>query len=100
MADAPQPQIIGILGFLDAATAADVVHRLRRVDPERAVVIEFAAGTKCDLVALSLVAEEIARLPVPVSVRGLSGHDFRILRYLGVSLPSEPPRPPEWEGDA
>lgn len=99
MADLAQPQIIVISGFLDAAAAAAVVQELRRADhPERSVVIEFGARAKCDLVALSSMAEAISRLAVRVTVRGLSGHDVRILRYLGVSLPGEPEESRDWNG--
>ena len=95
MADRAQPLIIRIDGFLDVSTAADVVRRLVETGRERAVLIEFGARAKCDLIALSFVAEAISRRGTPVSVHGLSGHDLRILRYLGVSFPVEPEEPTE-----
>jgi hypothetical protein len=63
---------------------------LNRLAGDRAVVIELAPRVECDLVALSFIAQAIERRGVPVSMRGLSGHDMRILRYLGLSFPSPP----------
>ncbi len=89
MPDGTEPLIIRI-DRLDVATAAVVVERLRFAGREREVVIEFAPSVNCDMVPLSFIAAAIARRGVPVSLRGLSGHGVRILRYLGVSLAGDP----------
>ena len=94
MPESTEPLIIRIDGRLDVPTARAVVERLRFASQEREVVVEFAPSVECDMVALSYVAVAIARRGIPVSVRGLSGHDLRILRYLGVSLPGEPEKSP------
>ncbi len=86
----PEPLIIRIDGVLDIPAASDAIRRLRCAGSEREVIIEFGAGARCDVVALSLVAEAIASRASPVFVRGLSGHDVRILEYLGVSLTRDP----------
>ena len=90
-----EPLIIRIDRRLDVPTAAGVVERFRSAARERELVLEFAPTVECDMVALSFIAEAIARRGIPVSVRGLSGHDFRILRYLGMPLPGGPEEPLE-----
>jgi hypothetical protein len=81
------PLIIRIEGVLDLGAASHAIRQLRSAGGEREVILEFGAGAQCDLVALSLLADEITHQGSPVSVRGLSGHDVRILEYLGVPLP-------------
>jgi hypothetical protein len=87
---ATEPLIFRVDGVLDLLAASDAVRLLRWAGREREVILEFGPGVQCDLVALSLVADAIARRAAPVSVRGLSAHDLRILEYLGVSLRRNP----------
>lgn len=90
MPDGFEPLTIRIDRYLDVATAREVAERVRFLARERKVVIEFGPPVECDLVALSLLAEAIDQSGSPVFVRGLSGHDMRILEYLGVSFPNSP----------
>lgn len=90
MTDGSSALTIRIDGVLDICTAARVVERLRLAREGIEVVIDLAPSVQCDLVALSYIAEAIGRRATPVSVRGLSGHDTRILQYLGVELPVSP----------
>jgi hypothetical protein len=85
-----EPLTIRIDRRLDVATAREVAERVRVAARERDVVIEFSLRVQCELVALSFLADVIEQRGSPVFVRGLSGHDVRILEYLGVSLPSSP----------
>lgn len=81
------PIKIRIDGRLDICLAGAVVERLREEEGGREVLIELGPGVQCDLVALSYIAEAIERRSAPVTVHGLSGHDLKILQYLGVELP-------------
>lgn len=83
------PLVVRVDGLLDLEHAQDVVRRLRSAPSGAEIVIEFAPSAQCGLVPLSLVAEAIASHESQVSVRGLSQHDVRILRYLGVHFPSK-----------
>lgn len=85
-----EPLIIRIDRRLDAAAARDVAERVRSAAHDRSVVIEFGPRVQCELVALSLLADVMEQRGPPVLVRGLSGHDMRILEYLGVSFPDSP----------
>ena len=96
MTDRDGPITIRIVGRLDIAAASNVVERLRQAPDDQEVTVELGPGVQCDLVALSYIAEAIERRFSPVSVHGFSGHDMRILQYLGVELPVSPERePPE-----
>jgi hypothetical protein len=94
MTDGSSSLTIRIEGRVDICTAATVVERLRLAREDLEVVIDLAPSVQCDLVALSYIAEAIERRAAPVSVRGLSGHDMRILQYLGVELPDSPKKGP------
>ena len=86
MTDGSSSLTIRIEGRLDIFTAASVVERLRLAPEDVEVVIDLAPSVQCDPVALSYIAEAIERRAAPVAVRGVSGHDMRILLYLGVDL--------------
>jgi len=83
------PLILRVDGLLDLEHAHEVVRRLQSAPTGAEVVIEFSPWFQCGLVPLSLVAEAITSRGSPVEVRGLSQHDVRILRYLGVAFPSK-----------
>lgn len=85
-----EPLIVRIDGRLDAATGRDVVEQVRSAARDRSVVIEFGPRVQCELVALSVLADVMEQRGFPVLIRGLSGHDKRILEYLGVSFPDSP----------
>lgn len=87
--DQAEPLILRVDGLLDLEHARKIVRRLQSALVGVEVVIEFSPRVQCALVPLSLIAEAIARRGSPVAVRGLSQHDIRILRYLGVTLPSK-----------
>jgi hypothetical protein len=87
--DQTEPLILRVDGLLDLEHAREIVRRLQSAPDDVEVVIEFSPRIQCAVVPLSLVAEAIAHRGSPVAVRGLSHHDIRILRYLGVTLPSK-----------
>ena len=87
MTEETGPLTIRIDGRLDICTALNVVERLRQARESREVVIDIAPSAQCDAVALSYIAEALERFSASVRVRGLSGHDARILEYLGVEFP-------------
>jgi hypothetical protein len=93
MADGDGPFTIRVEGHLDICAAGKVVERLRLAPDDREVTIDLAPRAQCDLVALSYIAEAIERRSGRTFVRGLSGHDTRILEYLGVELPAGPKSP-------
>jgi hypothetical protein len=89
MSDGSGPVTIRVDGRLDIWAAGRIVERLRNAPADSEVLIDVGPGAQCEVVALSYIAEAMERrLTAPVRVRGLSGHDARILAYLGVELPS------------
>jgi hypothetical protein len=75
--------VIRIAGTFDAAAALRLSAWLREVPARDPVVVEF--GRDCLDLGLAAVAGELARREVLV-VRGLSHHQQKLLRYLGVEL--------------
>jgi hypothetical protein len=88
-----EPLTIRIDGALDIGVARGIVERLSQTPQDREVVIELGPGTRCNPVALARIAKATEGRLVPIPVRGLSGHDERILQYLGVDLPLGVKRP-------
>jgi hypothetical protein len=90
MADGDGQFTIRVEGHLDSCAAGNVVERLRQAPDDCEVTIDLGPRVRCDLVALSSIAEAIERRSGRTFLRGLSGHDLRILEYLGVELPAAP----------
>jgi hypothetical protein len=84
-----QQFVIRVEALRELAQARDIVRRIRLAPPSTEVVLEFDPYAPYQLVPLSIVAEAIESLGTRVTVTGLSRQDTRILRYLGVSLPSK-----------
>lgn len=80
--------VIRIDGAFDATAAGRLAGWLREVPQQEALVIELA-GRDCQDLGLAQIAAELARRPRLV-VRGLSRHQEKLLRYLGVDLAGEP----------
>jgi hypothetical protein len=75
--------VIRIDGTFDAKAAARLAGWLREVPAHEPVVVEF--GRDCLDLGLAAVAGELAARESLV-VRGLSHHQQKLLRYLGVEL--------------
>jgi hypothetical protein len=78
--------LIRVDGLPDVASAAEVVSQLGEAGLAAEVRIEFGPKADCHLVPLALVGDAIARRGAPVRIDGLSQHQLRVLRYLGVTL--------------
>jgi hypothetical protein len=76
--------VIHIGAAFDAAAATRLAGWLREVPPHEPLVIEFA-GRECHDFGLAQVASDLAKRERLV-VRGLSRHQEKLLRYLGVEL--------------
>jgi hypothetical protein len=79
-------RVLRCLGALDEKATRGILRELRR-EPEREVVIDVGLARGFDEVgvaALARIAEGIAGRRVVL--RGLSTHQWRILRYLGTRL--------------
>lgn len=80
--------VIRIDGAFDATAAGRLAGWLREVPQHEALVIEF--GRECQDFGLAQIAAELATRPHLV-VRGLSRHQEKLLRYLGVELAAGEP---------
>jgi hypothetical protein len=80
--------VLHVAEMLDLGHAHAIIRQILSAPADASIVIEFGSLAQCRLTALSLLAEAIGRRGGPVSVRGLARHDIRILRYLGISLPT------------
>lgn len=77
--------VIQIGGTFDAKAAARLSRWLLEVSPDDALVLDFTQVRTCEDFGLAAVADDLgarARLVV----RGLTRHQERMLRYLGVQL--------------
>ena len=86
MANEPEQILIRVDGLPDAASAAEVVSQIEGAGSSTEVCIVFGPRADCHLVPLALVGDAIARRGAPVRIDGLSQHQLRVLRYLGVTL--------------
>ncbi len=80
--------VIRIDGPFDAKAASRLAGWLREVPPQEPLVIEFGARD-CQDFGLAQVAGDLATRERLV-VRGLSRHQEKLLRYLGVELERAP----------
>jgi anti-anti-sigma regulatory factor len=79
-------RVLRLLGTFDAAAASELMERLR-CEPERDVVIDVALVRGFDEVGVAALARLVqGDRQHRIALRGLSGHQLRILRYLGAGL--------------
>ena len=66
--------------------ARELERRLRLLAPIQRLIVDFAAAAEVDDAAIGVLVQVIGRgLAGHVELRGLSLHQRRMLRYLGVS---------------
>ncbi len=89
--------VVGIEGTFDPAAAAVLRLELARSHPTSTVVLDFSHARAVHDLGLAMVARALAAEGVATRFRGLSQHQARMLRYLG--LPGVPPPAAPGEGD-
>ncbi len=97
--------IVSITDAFDPIAASSFRARLSRLPPDACVVLDLSHAWEVADLALAVLADALATPPHPrVLVRGLTQHQERMLRYLGVEdLAGGAPEgedPPERGGDA
>ncbi len=97
--------IVSITDAFDPIAACSFRARLSRLPPDARVVLDLSHAWEVADLALAVLADALATPPHPrVLVRGLTQHQERMLRYLGVEdvAAGEPEGedPPERVGDA
>ena len=90
--------VIHIDGNFDASAASRLSGWIVEVPSGQPLVLDFTQVKTCEPFGLAAVARDLAARN-PVVVRGLTRHDERMLRYLGVKL-GEPPLDAADDGDA
>jgi hypothetical protein len=74
-------RIEGDFGQDDSRRLAEAA---RALGPVARLVVDFAGVHECRDASLALLASTLASLPGDVAVSGLTRHQARVLRYLGV----------------
>jgi hypothetical protein len=98
-------EVFSITGAFDPIAASRLRARLAEVPPDTCVVLDFSRAREVADLALAVLAAALATTRHPrVLLRGLTQHQERMLRYLGVDhvvlgAPSRDDRP-EWVGEA
>jgi hypothetical protein len=77
--------VIRVEGTFDTPAAARLAAWLRELPPADPVVVDFGGARDCRDFALAAIAEELT-LRERVTVRGISRHQEKLLRYFGVEL--------------
>jgi anti-anti-sigma regulatory factor len=86
---APNGEIqIRIRGAFDAKAAARLAGRLVEIPLDGVLVLDFTQVRVCEDFGLASLAEDLSAR-VRLIVRGLTRHQERMLRYLGVRLGTE-----------
>lgn len=80
--------VIHLDGNLDAGAAGRLAGWLVEVPTHQPLVLDFARVRICEESGLATVARHLAARE-RVAVRGLTRHQERVLRYLGMTLPEE-----------
>jgi hypothetical protein len=83
--------VIRIAGTFDAQAASRLSTWLGEVPPDGRLVLDFTAVRDCYDFGLAAVAGELAARE-GLTVRGLTRHQERMLRYFGVELDHPAPR--------
>lgn len=77
--------LVRLDGRFDATQASALEQMLSTFKPIRRVVIDFAAVREADAAAVASLARTLGAAPESrVTLRGLSRHLRRVLRYVGV----------------
>jgi len=96
--------IVSITDAFDPIAASKLRARLSVMSPDACVLLDLSRALEVADLALAVLADALATAPHPrVLVRGLTQHQERLLRYLGVAeiVADAPDRedPPEQVGD-
>ncbi len=87
--------LVRLEGRFDAAQARSLEQMFSIFRPVPSVVIDFANVREADVAAVAVLARTLGARPESrVTLRGLSGHLRRVLRYVGIDVagPSDPGR--------
>jgi hypothetical protein len=77
--------VVRVDGTFDAKAASRLSGWLAEIPVDAALVVDFAAVRECQDLGLAAVARDLAARE-GLAVRGLTRHQERMLRYLGVDL--------------
>lgn len=97
--------VFSITGAFDPIAASRFRDRLAELPPDACVLFDFSHAWEVADLALAVLATAVVRTHHPrVLLRGLTQHQERMLRYLGVDhvilgAPAPDDRP-EWVGEA
>ncbi len=82
---ARQSLVVRLDGVFDIAAAHRVLRLLAEATPGAEVYIDVTHVREFHDHGVAKLAEGLVETPLRVSVRGLRNHQYRMLRYLGVS---------------
>ncbi len=96
--------VVSTTDAFDPIAASKLRARLSAMPPDACVLLDLSRAREISDLALAVLADALATAPHPrVLVRGLTQHQQRLLRYLGVAevVAEAPDRddPPEQVGD-
>ena len=84
--------MVPVEGTFDVPAAWRVRDEIAKAAPDRPVTIDFMRVRACSAFALAALFEAISRMhPHRIEARGLSSHERRLIRYLGVELAAGAP---------
>ncbi len=101
---AAESLVVRLDGVFDVAAAQRILGSLAHAPPGAEVYIDLTHVREFHDHGVAKLAEGLVETPLRVSVRGLRNHQYRMLRYLGVSSsaldPGLAPRPTNPWSDA
>ena len=77
--------VVGIEGTFDPAAASILRVELARTRAPKTVVLDFSHAREVHDLGLAMVARALAADGVAVRFRGISHHQERMLKYLGLA---------------
>ncbi len=80
-----QTLLVRLDGVFDVAAAQRVLGTLAKAAPDSEIYIDLTHVREFHDHGVAMLAEGLVQTPHRVSVRGLRRHQYRMLRYLGVS---------------
>jgi anti-anti-sigma regulatory factor len=79
--------MVPVEGTFDVPAAWRVRDEIANAAPDQPVTIDFMRVRACSAFALAALFESLAKMqPRRIQARGLSAHERRLIRYLGVEL--------------
>lgn len=78
-------RVLRLLGTFDGASADALLRQIRR-ESDRNIVVDVTLLRGFDEVGVAALARLVHRSDGRIALRGLSLHQLRVLRYLGVAL--------------